>query len=126
MNDNRRTPRRGVPGYSTSQIAEWTGVTPRRIDYWCRTGLLGERHRRGPGSGNDRAFTGAEVDRIFEIAQSVRPNDLAAQIAEADAYRQALRELFVWATEAQSPTAEHHEHGNALLERISDLVQMAL
>lgn len=45
------------------------GVSYRQIDYWCRSGLLGDQHVEGPGSGLKRRFDASDIDVLRALRQ---------------------------------------------------------
>lgn len=51
--------------------ARHVGVTYRDLDYWCRSGLLGEQPARSLGSGNARQFGDREIRmlRFIDVAR---------------------------------------------------------
>jgi hypothetical protein len=46
---------------SGQAAADLAGITYRKVDYWCREGVLGEELRVPVGSGNQRQLTARDV-----------------------------------------------------------------
>lgn len=94
------------PGLATGpkdrgiQAALAAGVTHRQIDHWASQGALGE-HRRSPGPGNYRTFTGHEVAKLVAISRLSA--DVAALCGQRGVAGPVVADL--WAALDESPTA---------------------
>lgn len=51
--------------WSTTEVAELTGISVRRLDHWVRSGHV--RPRGGRGSGDWRLWIQEDIDRAVEI-----------------------------------------------------------
>jgi hypothetical protein len=60
----RRVSTRALSGAEAARLA---GITYRKVDYWCRQGVLGEEHRRPIGSGQHRRLTALDVTALRAI-----------------------------------------------------------
>lgn len=83
--------------YTSSDVIRITGVTYRQLDYWCRTGRLGDRHKTDHGSGNERHFTAADVMLVAYTATLLQAGfaldaalSVAAQLVEQPSKRVEL------------------------------------
>ena len=67
-------------------LARVDGLTYRRLDLWCRAGVLGIEH--APGRGGSRYFNEADVEivlvlqRVAEAFKAWRNTDIYQSIAE--------------------------------------------
>ena len=53
--------------YTNGFVRRTAGISYRRLDYWCRAGLLGDD--KATGSGHDRRFTAADVRTAVVLAR---------------------------------------------------------
>ena len=57
---------------TSAEVAELAGVTYRQLDYWCRTGLLGEDLQRPTGSGYPRRFLPDDIRAVAALGLLAR------------------------------------------------------
>jgi DNA-binding transcriptional MerR regulator len=72
--------------FSTSEAAELTGATVRKIDHWASTGLLKPSGRDADGKGTRRRFTFRDVVALRAIEQLREKNCPLQQIRATVAY----------------------------------------
>lgn len=53
-----------MPPYSTDEVCRLAHISYRQVDYWIRTGLLTPSIRGAAGSGSQRHFSQADLDRV--------------------------------------------------------------
>jgi DNA-binding transcriptional MerR regulator len=56
-----------VKTYKTSEVLKETGLSMRQLDYWCTKGYVWPSLNDSRGSGDPRAFSQEDVDRILKI-----------------------------------------------------------
>jgi DNA-binding transcriptional MerR regulator len=74
--------------FTAKEVRELAGVTYRQLDYWTRNGHIRSNGLVGLGSGNNRAYTLAEVIEIAVMERLIRPEigftvQAAARLASA-------------------------------------------
>lgn len=47
--------------FTSMEVCQSADITYRQLDFWCRSGVFGIRHRQSLGSGSRRTFTADEV-----------------------------------------------------------------
>lgn len=54
------------------QVCDYADVTYRRLDFWCRRGLIPGQPRHADGSGSQREFTRSQVAFVRCMAACVK------------------------------------------------------
>jgi DNA-binding transcriptional MerR regulator len=57
------------PSFSTAQVARLTGLTPRQLDYWDRTGFVRPSVAQATGYGSARRYSFEDVVRLRVAAR---------------------------------------------------------
>lgn len=105
--------------------ARRAGITYRKLDYWCREGVLGEEHQVPAGSGHSRQLTDLDVAALQAIGRvSEALAEMAGQVRNLGSvklYRVVADQVRAGATVVQVRLGDHVE----LTIDIADLVASA-
>lgn len=84
--------------FTNGFVRRTAGISYRRLDYWCRAGLLGDD--KATGSGHDRRFTAADVRTAVVLARLTEHMPGVS----LDQFGPLVRD---WCTAADADPAEH-------------------